>query len=206
MIPIPRTMNHLKLDKRGYPVPYTVMCGVDGTPYFTINDSAKQHKCARERRCSVCGKRITGLFWFVGGPLSAFHEHGAYADNALHDECAHFTLVTCPYIAARNYLHRIDAAGVAPGNLPESMVFMDPTMLPDRPKYFVAIAAKSYEYRPDLRINMHLRPARPYARVEFWLNGQQISEIDADRLSLSYDLDIAESLATMVDHATRAAH
>jgi hypothetical protein len=172
---IPRRMNHLRRDRRGFPIPYTVMCGEDGTPYFTVNDSAKQHECAKDRRCSVCGKRIPGLAWFVGGPLSAFHPEGAYMDNALDEDCARFALQTCPYLAARSYVHRIDAALIPERDLPEYLL-IDPTMLPDRPKLFVAVACRRYEFTVEGVLGtLHMKPRKPYADLQFWLNGVEIS-------------------------------
>jgi hypothetical protein len=176
---LPRRMNHLRRDKRGFPIPYTVMCGQDGQPYFTVNDSAKQHECAKERRCSVCGKRIQGLQWFVGGPLSAFHPEGAYMDNALDEECARFALQTCPYLAARNYVHRIDTAAMADEDLAANYILMDPTILPDRPKVFVAVACRAYDFTIEGIVGtLHMKPRKPYAKIEFWLHGVQVS---ADR-------------------------
>ncbi len=177
-VTIPKKMRALGRDHRGYPVPYIILRDADGDPHFTINDTGKQRKALRERRCPVCGTRLDRLLWFVGGPLSAFHEHGAYMDTALHFECMRYALQVCPYLAAPNYLGRIDAATVDPVKLPTGMIFMDITQIPERPELFVAVA--SYQQTTRYEGPMaYVTPARPYIEVEYWRHGKQLSEEEA---------------------------
>lgn len=82
-IPIPKRMRALQRDRRGLPVPFIVLRDTDGRPHFTINDSQRQLKCIREKRCPICGNRLDKVMWFVGGPLSAFHDAGGAGNRQL---------------------------------------------------------------------------------------------------------------------------
>ncbi len=177
-VPIPKRMRALGKDRRGYPIPYIILRDNEGRPHFTINDTLRQRKALLERRCPICGNRLDKVIWFVGGPLSAFHEHGAYMDSALHHECMTYALQVCPYLATPNYLGRIDAATVDPSKLPGGMIFMDNTMLPERPAVFVAVA--SYDQTISFEGPMaYVAPVRPYIAVEYWRNGKRLSEDEA---------------------------
>jgi hypothetical protein len=41
LVPAPENIKSLKKDKRGYPVPYTVMIDKKGIPQFRVNDERK---------------------------------------------------------------------------------------------------------------------------------------------------------------------
>lgn len=170
---IPQRMQHLERDARGYPIPFNIWRDTDGRPHFTINDHERAAQCIAELRCPICGQPHDETMWFVGGPMSAFHEHGAYLDQPMHSECAHYAIKVCPYLAAPKYAKRLDAATVDPAKMPEHVLFVDPTSIPDRPDVFVMVEASSY--RVTIR-ERHLIPLRPYKRVEFWRGGVQLSE------------------------------
>ena len=112
----PDRVAKLPKDHRGYPIPWNVMRGEDGTAFFTVNDDRKAHRALREELCPICGERLGRWRWFVGGPRSAFDPHGWYLDLPGHRECMHFALATCPYLAAPKYLGRVDV--IHPEKLP----------------------------------------------------------------------------------------
>ena len=51
---LPERMRHLKIDKRGYPVPWFV-AWVNGEPEFRAMDADKWKRAVRDSRCWVCG-------------------------------------------------------------------------------------------------------------------------------------------------------
>jgi hypothetical protein len=175
MISVPKKMRALQKDRRGYPIPYIVLRDTDGKPHFSINDTLRQRKALLERRCPICGTRLDRVIWFLGGPLSAFHPHGSYMDSAMHYECMRYAVQSCPYLAAPNYLGRIDAKTVDPGKLPHATVFMDTTMIPERPSLFVAVASSGQNIRFEWPL-AYVTPVRPYLEVEYWRLGKQLTE------------------------------
>lgn len=182
-VPIPERMAHLKVDKRGYAIPYGVVIDDDGTPHFAINDHIIREQSIARDLCSICGHKLFRGRWFVGGSKSAFHEHGAYIDPPMHRECAHYALQVCPYLAAPKYAREIGftkakAAGAALGR---HAMFVDPTMIPGRPEAEVFVALMTTGQKHD-RESGYLIPRRPYLKVEFWLHGEQISVEEGKRL------------------------
>lgn len=170
---IPDRIARLPKDKRGYPIPWNILRGVDGSPLFTVNDDRRAWRALREHLCPICGEPLGRWHWWVGGPRSAFDEHGWYIDLPGHHECMTFSLATCPYLAAPKYLGRIDVAD--PSKLPpEARILLDETMISDRPDVFVAVASSRVEVMPRNGFVPYTRPARPALAYEFWRHGQRI--------------------------------
>jgi hypothetical protein len=169
----PPRIARLPRDRRGYPIPWNVLCAEDGTPFFTVNDDRKAWKAIRQHLCPLCGDRLGRWLWFVGGPLSAFHPDGWYLDLPGHHECVTFALATCPYLAAPVYLGRIDVAN--PAKLPpEARIVLDETIISERPDLFVAVGAEAVEAQERGLLVPYIRPARPVLAYEFWRHGKQI--------------------------------
>lgn len=169
-------MEKLKKDARGLPVPYIVLWD-GGKPLFTVNDLRLQLNCVLKGICPICGDKLGEVFWFVGGPLSAFHPNGWYNDSACHKECLDYALVVCPYLSMPKYLHRIDAA--AASLEAKAHLLLDPTMLPDRPEIFVAVGATQQAIKPNISdeqgfLGLLIRPLKPWTAVEFWKHGERI--------------------------------
>ena len=174
-VAIPRRMRALQRDKRGYPVPYTVLRDLDNCPHFAVNNSERQARCVREKRCSICGGKIERELWLVGGPLSAFHPAGAYRDPAMHYECMAYALQVCPYLAMPSYTGRIDLAGLDPSKVPDTMAFIDSTMIPERPQLFVAVCTRRIsDTAPAGQPFATVTAERPYIRAEYWQNGTRL--------------------------------
>jgi hypothetical protein len=183
-VAIPKRMQHLDRDHRGYPVPVMVWRSPDGIPHFTINDEAKRFTLLMDDQCSICGTKLLKLRWFVGGPLSAFHPAGSYMDPPLHRECMTYAMQVCPWLAAPVYARRIDARTVREAE--PNRVFIDHTQMPDRPPVFVCVGAIGQTMRnsSSLLEPIYVRPKRPYKAVQFWKGGQQISQKAAADLLL----------------------
>lgn len=163
---------------RGLPVPWNVVIGRNGDPLFTVNDDEKRRRAIRQQLCPMCGERLGKWKWFAGGPLSAYHQHGAYYDLPGHHECIQFALQICPYLVARHYKREIH---VDPQNVPpEYSMLYDPTHIPDRPDIFVAVASAVMLEEPgNVALMSAVRPERPYLAQEFWRRGEKLSEEQA---------------------------
>jgi hypothetical protein len=173
-LPIPPRIASLPVDSRGYPIPWNVLRNAAGEVFFTVNDDRKAWEALRRQLCPICGERLGKWKWFVGGPRSAFDEHGWYLDLPGHHECMQYALTICPYLAAPKYLGRIDV--VHPEKLPpEADILLDETMISDRPEVFVAVASDAIEAKPGRPgVMPYVRPMRPVLAYEFWRHGEQI--------------------------------
>lgn len=172
---IPARMRALERDKRGYPIPFIVWRDTDGNPHFTINDSQVVMAVLTGGRCSICGGKLGENIWMIGGPKSAFHEHGAYIDPPVHKDCGTFALKTCPYIALPSYSGRIDAKTVKPGKEGEHVLFEDRTMIPERPPLFVFAKTSRVQISAPYPGAHYVHPKRPWRDVEYWQDGKQIT-------------------------------
>lgn len=172
-IPVPPLrMQHLEKDRRGYPIPVTVYRDGSGRPHFTINEEAKRQLIIAKDLCPICGEKLLRGRWFVGGPQSAFHPSGVYIDPPMHGECARYALQVCPYLAAPSFTKRIDDKTLSEKDA-GTMMLVDPTVIPERPDYFVAVMATAVHKIGDNQVR-YLKPVRPYSNVEFWKDGKQI--------------------------------
>ena len=180
MIEMPARIARLERDARGYPIPWNVLRADDGTPFFTVSDDRRAWQALREQLCPICGERLGRWKWFIGGPRSAFHEHGWYLDQPAHHECARFALQTCPHLSMPKYAGRIDLINAA--KLPEAArILIDETVTTERPEIFVAVAGDQVEVViQDRGILMpRLRPLRPALAYEYWRHGKQLTEVEA---------------------------
>jgi hypothetical protein len=171
----PDRIARLPHDSRGLPIPWNVLRGPDGTPFFTVNDDRRAWRALREHLCPLCGERLGRWLWWVGGPLSAFDPNGWYLDLPGHHDCITFALAACPYLAAPKYIGRIDVAN--PSKLPpEARILLDETMITDRPDVFVCVGNDVIEAQERGLLVPYTRPARPYLAYEFWRHGARLPE------------------------------
>lgn len=100
-VPIPAEMRALPRDPRGLPITYTSMMLPDGRYDFTRADTLKWMECVKGRLCGLCGKPLPKKMWFIGGPLSMANRF--FFDLGMHEACARYALVVCPYLAVRSF-------------------------------------------------------------------------------------------------------
>lgn len=114
--PLPERMRHLKIDERGYPVPYFVAT-VNGKPDFRVSDAERWQKCARFGHCWVCGEIVGQFKTFVIGPMCAVNR--VTSEPSCHLDCAVFSATACPFLtlpkAKRRDANMPSEAREAPG-------------------------------------------------------------------------------------------
>jgi hypothetical protein len=176
-IPIPPKMAGLGLDPRGFPIPYIILQGPDGKNYFQVNDSYKVQSCINNKLCAICGQPLGCDAWLAGGPLSAFHPHGAYIDTPTHHECGNYAMRVCPYLAITTYNGKFNPDKLAGQGWVG--VLVDPTVIDDRPPFFAYVKIKGFTVNPTTR---HLIPKKPLLQVEYWNAGEQITREEAQQL------------------------
>jgi len=87
----------LKVEARGYPVPYFVSW-VSGVPEFRAVDPRKIERAHNRGTCWICGEPLTGqVKAFVIGPMCAVNRISAEPPS--HPDCARFAVVACPFLS-----------------------------------------------------------------------------------------------------------
>ena len=93
---VPKLMQDLQIDERGYPIPYFVPF-VNGKPNFKYQDAKKKEICRKYMKCHICGNRLFDKsFWFICGPLGYLNH--VSSDEAMHEDCARFSMKYCPHL------------------------------------------------------------------------------------------------------------
>jgi hypothetical protein len=96
-VQLPGRMKDLPLNKAGYPVPWFV-AWFDGEPDFRVMDGNKLLRAVTERRCWLCGQRMTNpTAAFVIGPMCAVNRTSAEPPS--HVPCAEYAAKACPFLA-----------------------------------------------------------------------------------------------------------
>lgn len=111
--PLPERMKDLKLDDRGYPVPWFVPW-LDGKPEFRAITAGRMVEAYNERRCWICGGVRGSYQAFVIGPMCAINRISGEPPS--HRECAIYAARACPFLT-RPYMHRRE------NDLPEGVKF-----------------------------------------------------------------------------------
>jgi hypothetical protein len=188
-------MRHLPRDQRGYPIFFGAYIDSDGKPFFTINDEVKRHAIITHDLCSICGQKLLRGRWFVGGPMSAFHDHGAYIDMPMHDECVHYALAICPYLAVPHWRGSLNEQHLK--QVKASIVAVDPTMIDGRPAVFVAVMAIGQKMTPGNGIQRYVVPKRPYRRIEYWRHGERLNDAEGRLIVMQHFPEINQPMETM---------
>jgi len=102
---LPARMRSLKIDERGYPVPWFV-AWVEGKPEFRAMDPAKFKDAIKQRRCWVCGERLGVHKTFVAGPMCGINRTSSEPPN--HQECALWSAKNCPFLSNPRMVRRED--------------------------------------------------------------------------------------------------
>lgn len=100
-VPMPHYFNAIPRDHRGFPVPFSVLESEPGKYDFAVSDPLKWEALLRWRACGICGIVLKEQVWFVGGPTCM--KGRFFFDHPMHEECARYALVVCPYIAMPSY-------------------------------------------------------------------------------------------------------
>jgi len=92
---IPPFLDHLKVDARGYPIPFFVPY-IDGKPDFRFVTAEKIHLCVEKKLCGICGKKLFEFSYFCTGPVGL--QSGSHSDPPAHKQCLEYALKTCPHL------------------------------------------------------------------------------------------------------------
>jgi hypothetical protein len=102
---MPRQMQSLPVDKRGYPVPWFVEWR-NGEPEFRAMDRNKFVRAINQRLCWVCGQKLYEEMVFVVGPMCALNLISSEPPS--HRQCAQFSARACPFLSRPHMVRRED--------------------------------------------------------------------------------------------------
>jgi hypothetical protein len=101
----PAKMRGLKVDERGYPVPWFV-AEIDGKPDFRVMNPVRFVKAISQNLCWICGNLMGTQKTFVAGPMCGINRTSA--EPPCHLECARYAAINCPFLNNPNALRRED--------------------------------------------------------------------------------------------------
>lgn len=167
MTGIPFRLSRRPRDARGLVIPFTQFIKPDGTPDFRVMDEALTGKAIRRRLCSLCGEKMRGDVWFIGGPKCV--ENGYFYDPAMHQECARHALQTCPHLARSKGKY-----SPAPDRIEGALMIVG-DMDTEKSEWFGLMRSTGYTHgRSDK--GMHVIKANlPWVSVERWRDGEIIA-------------------------------
>lgn len=129
-------MRELKIDERGFPIPFFVPI-IHGKPEFRFQDERKLKLCIGKKLCSICGKKLYDKsFWFISGPMG-LKNHTA-SDAPMHEACARFSIAVCPHLVYQ----RADRRDQLPI---EGTVRTNPHMIHEKPNDIFLMKADKVE-------------------------------------------------------------
>lgn len=107
---IPKELAHLKVDERGYPIPFFVTKR-DGKPDFVLLNTKRQDDCIEGKLCPICGKKLYKDYQYViTGPIGLKNRY--ISDPPMHRICAEFSMQACPHMHFQK-AERKDLADIA---------------------------------------------------------------------------------------------
>lgn len=184
-VPIPPLMKGLMKDERGFPIPYVVLMDKNNKPLFKINDEQKKvSNCIERRLCSVCGNpMLQGKMWMIGGMKSAYHPQGAFNDTPVHKECGEYALQVCPYLAYTQYSRKpIDFGKVVEATDEKIQGFVDMTQSEERLDFFCFLRVTDFKVKRYSIAERYIYPIKPYLEERYWLDGKEITMLDAEAI------------------------
>jgi len=115
---LPLRLRKLRVDARGYPVPWFVawVDGPDGPetlPEFRAMDARKFRDAVKQRLCWVCGEPLGRWLAFPIGPMCAITR--TISEPPSHTECAEWSIRNCPFLSQPSMVRRDSADLFAAG-------------------------------------------------------------------------------------------
>lgn len=169
--PIPKELSHLKIDERGYPIPFFVT-NRNGKPDFVLLNTERQMQCVEKKLCPICGLKLYKDYSYViTGPLGL--KNCMVTDPPMHRVCAEFSLRACPHMYFQKAERKEtgvdrDAVQEAIHNLdkPAVLFLVKIDKIKQRPHEghvylnFRPVSAEQYEYRNGLLTKVELLDSR----------------------------------------------
>jgi len=105
-VPMPEAIARRPKTSQGLPVPFINHVYGNGEADLRILDPQKVERCVNERLCAICGEKIGSVVVFIGGPTCLSNR--LFADPGMHEECARYASLVCPFLAIQNVTYARD--------------------------------------------------------------------------------------------------
>ena len=190
-VPIPFNLSKNDRDRRGLPIPFIVYRDTRGVPHFTVDDTDRVNWVLSKKLCGLCGKPLKpGQMWLTGGPASSFLEDGMYTTPHAHKECARYAIQVCPYLALPTYTRLIEDKTLKPEAIDSATQVHNDGIAPPRPPFLVLARTSGIKLvdSHDGSGKKYILPRRPWKDVEFWRDGKQITQSEAEKIAQASEL------------------
>jgi hypothetical protein len=168
----PARIAKLRLDKRGYPVPWFVqwmaagepcLPGVAGAePDFRVIDDDKRRRAYATGLCWICGEPMGIHRIFAIGPMCLINL--TTMEPPAHRTCAEYAVRSCPFLTQPKRRRNGE-------DMPEA-VKADGEMIERNPGVTALVEARSYRRFSDGKGGWLIRLIEP-TRVDWWAYGRQ---------------------------------
>jgi hypothetical protein len=102
---IPEFLSHLKIDRRGYPIPFFLTPVKGEDPDFRFIHPERIKMLIERKLCNICGKKLPKDFsYFISGPLGLANR--ASSEAPMHRHCAEYSLIACPHLFLQKATYR----------------------------------------------------------------------------------------------------
>jgi hypothetical protein len=185
--PLPERMRNLRIDERGYPVPWFVAWVEDGhgreRPEFRAMDARKWRQAVKLKLCWVCGQQLGRWLAFPIGPMCAVNR--VTAEPPSHRECAEYSIRNCPFLSQPQMVRRTDG-------LPEEVGEVG-FMIKRNPGVVCLWITRGYELFDDGRGKPLITIGKPDT-VTWWREGRPATRAEVEE-SIESGLPILISAA-----------
>jgi hypothetical protein len=167
MVDIPYRLAGRPRDARGLVIPFVQFIKADGTPDFRVLDDALMARAVRHRLCGLCGDKIRGDVYFIGGPLCV--ENGFFYDPPMHKDCARYAICTCPHLARSKGRY---APQPEPGTTGPGIALIAGAMdISKKAEWFGLMRATGYQSSHTETMMLVIKAKLPWVSVERWRDG-----------------------------------
>ena len=169
--PLPERCQDLKIDPRGYPIPFFVDYLPDGNPEFRAMDPVKFGRCLKEGLCWVCGKKLGAYRTFVIGPMCAITR--TTAEPPSHRECAIWSAKACPFLSKPQMVRREG------DEISKTFIESAGHSIKRNPGVTCLWTTKTFTKFPDHQNRVLLRVGDP-DNVQWWSQGRRATDAEIE--------------------------
>lgn len=172
---LPPRIAKLRVDARGYPVPWFVawIDGPDGpetVPEFRAADARKFRQALQHKLCWVCGEPLGRWLAFPIGPMCTITR--TTAEPPCHADCAEWSIHHCPFLSQPRAVRRDD-------QLPDGITDPAGMAIKRNPGVVCLWIAREFELFDDGRGKPLIHIGKP-ERVSWWCEGRAATRGEVD--------------------------
>jgi hypothetical protein len=187
--PLPKRIQNLPVDERGYPIPWFVDYDDNGKPEFRAMNPEKWMRAIKFKYCWTCGERLGRWMTFVAGPMCGINRTSAEPPS--HKECAEWSARNCPFLNNPDAIRRVDEKVTGEGKCIGGHAIMR------NPGVTMLWTTDTYSMTPDMRGSYVITMGEPVS-VEWWTRSRHATRDEVVR-SIEAGLPFLETVAVKQD-------